>query len=206
MAAKISVLIVEDHHVTAEGLTAGLERQEDIKVAGTASTSAEGLAQLRQLDPDVVLLDLHLPDSQSPLTLVEAFRNPDHRAKVIIFTAENRPALVDSMLQKGVSGYLLKSEKVAGIAAAIRAAMTGEKTISQELNVQRKKITLAEQNVLSLLAAGMKIQDIADQRKVSVATVRKQIELLILKLDLASREELITWAVNNGYNKIGPDQ
>ena len=103
----------------------------------------------------------------------------------------------------GVSAYLLKSERVAKVAEAVREVMNGkEGIISDEVTKTYKKITRAELEVLSMLGKGMKYQDIADQRLTSVATARKQCETLQLKLNLNSREQLIAWAVQNGFGSV----
>jgi DNA-binding NarL/FixJ family response regulator len=102
-----------------------------------------------------------------------------------------------------VAAYLLKSERVSTVAATIRKVMAGETAImSSELSVDYKKITRSEHEVLAMLGKGLKYQDIADQRFTSVATARKQCETLLLKLDLETREQLIAWAVRNGYGSV----
>jgi len=109
-------------------------------------------------------------------------------------------ALIQSVTDMGVAAYLLKSERVAKVIETIQRVMAGEKgIISESVPQVFKKITRAEMEVLSMLARGMKYQEIADQRMTSMATVRKQCETLELKLNLASREQLIAWAVENGF-------
>ncbi|SRR5579875_155507 len=199
---EITVLIVEDHQVTLDGLQMGLSREQRIKVIGSASNSDEGLELAQRLRPDIILLDLHLPGSAGPKSMVKAFCSiPGSR--VIVFSGESRMAFIQIVLAMGASGYLLKSENVSTVAETIRQVMSGKKpVISDELVAGETKVTRSEQEVLKMLARGMKYQDIADQRQTSPATVRKQCELLLLKLGLASREELIAWAVQNGYGGL----
>lgn len=199
---KIAVIIVEDHEVTLHGLKAGLSSEPDIEVLGLAADSQQGLELARQLKPHVVLLDLHLPHSPGPKTLVQQFLSvPD--LDVIVFSGENRMGIIQIVLEMGVAGYLLKSESAARVADAIRRVRAGKQpVISIELVTGDQKLTKAEQHLLKMLARGMKYQDIADKRVTSPATVRKQCELLLLKLQLETREELIAWAVENGYGNL----
>ncbi len=204
MELETRILIVEDHHATLDGLTLGLESQPGFKVVGSATTSDEGLKLLKETCPDVVVLDLHLPGSLGPRAALEAFTaQSKEKTRLIIFSAEARVAFIQSVLAMGVSAYLLKSERVAKVADTVRAVMDGKTgIISDEVTKTYKKITRAEMEVLSMLGRGMKYQDIADHRLTSVATARKQCETLQLKLGLSSREQLIAWAVQNGFGSV----
>lgn len=197
------VLIVEDHAATLDGLTFGLGREADIEVVGSSENSDEGLALAKQLLPDVIVLDLHLPGTLSPRAMVEAFA-AFKSSRLIIFSAENRLALVQAVLAMGVSAYLLKTERVSTLAAVIRRVMNGETSImSEQLKSDCSKITKAEEEILSMLANGLRYQEIADARLTAASTVRKQCDMLQLKLQLESREKLIAWAVRNGYGNLG---
>lgn len=202
MSEKIRVLILEDHQVTLDGLRLGLSAQNDLEVCGACSDSDEGLVLAQQLRPDIILLDLHLPGKSGPKTMVKQFCDlPD--SKVLIFSGESRPAFIHAVLSVGVCGYLLKSENVVRIADALRDVMKGKKPIvSSAIFSGETRLTRSEQEVLKLLARGMKYQDMAEERLTSPATVRKQCELLLLKLGLKTREELIAWAVQNGYGNV----
>lgn len=202
MSGKIRVLILEDHQVTLDGLRMGLAAENDMDVCGAASDSDEGLQMAKDLHPDVILLDLHLPGKAGPKTMVKQFCDlPD--SKVLIFSGESRPAFIQAVLSVGVYGYLLKSESVSKVAAALREISAGKKPIvSAAVSSGDTKLTKSEQEVLKLLAKGMKYQDMAEERLTSPATVRKQCELLLLKLGLKTREELIAWAVQNGYGNL----
>jgi DNA-binding NarL/FixJ family response regulator len=199
---RIGVLIVEDHQVTLDGLTTGLGRESDIDVVATATTSDQGLELARDLKPNIILLDLHLPGSTGPRSTVKSFCSVDG-SQVIVFSAENRMAFIQTILALGVAGYLLKSENAAKVADAMRQVVSGKKpVVSLELLGGETKLTRSEQEVLRLLARGMKYQEIAEYRQASPATVRKQCELLLLKLGLESREQLIAWAVQSGYGNL----
>ena len=204
MSQPVSILIVEDHHATMDGLTLGLSAQPDFEVVGTAATSDTGLSLAREKHPDIIVLDLHLPGSLSPRATIEAFRAlANDKTRLIIFSAEARMAFIQSVLAMGVSAYLLKSERVATVADTIRQVMAGQTSIiSAEVTKTYKKITRAEMEVLTMLGRGMKYHEIAEHRMTSVATARKQCETLLLKLSLETREQLIAWAVQNGFGSV----
>jgi DNA-binding NarL/FixJ family response regulator len=145
MTNKIRILIVEDHSATLEGLSIGLSREADLEVVGTSENSDEGLALAQELVPDVLVLDLHLPGSLSPKAMVETFAK-QCSGKLIIFSAENRLALVQSALHMGVAGYLLKSERVTRLAEVIREVHNGATGImSPQLGQDASKLTKAEE-------------------------------------------------------------
>lgn len=202
MADTISVLILEDHQVTLDGLRIGLSQESDIKVVAAAANSDDGLKLAQELKPQIILLDLHLPGSLGPKSMVKEFCEIQG-SKVLVFSGESRLAFIQAVLALGASGYLLKSESVARVAEAIREISHGRHPIlSESLATGDTKLTKSEQEVLRMLAAGMKYQDMAEERMTSPATVRKQCELLLLKLGLKTREELIAWAVQNGYGNL----
>ncbi|HEY9716070.1 MAG TPA: response regulator transcription factor [Trichormus sp.] len=203
MDKPIRIAIVEDHEATLKGLTAELSAEPDLTIVGTAGRSDEGLKLVQELKPDVVLLDLHLPDSQGPKSLAETFcKVADSR--IIVFSGDSRMAILQIVLQTDVWGYLLKSEPISKVAQAIRDVIAGKRPIisSELVNNGQARLTGAEQHLLKMLARGMKYQEIANQRVTSPETVRKQVEVLLAKLSLNSREELIAWAVDSGYGKL----
>ncbi len=202
MSEPISVLILEDHQVTLDGLRFGLSQESDIKVVAATTNSDEGLKLARELHPQIIILDLHLPGSLGPKSMVKEFCDL-LQSKVLVFSGESRLAFVQAVLALGACGYLLKSESVSRVADAIREISQGKQPIlSESLATGDTKLTKSEQEVLRMLARGMKYQDMAEERLTSPATVRKQCELLLLKLGLKTREELIAWAVQNGYGNL----
>jgi DNA-binding NarL/FixJ family response regulator len=199
----IRLLIVEDHEATLKGLKSELSAEADIEVVAIASGFEAGLKFAQELKPDVVLLDLHLPDSQGPKSLVETFCNIPN-CRIIVFSGDSRMAILQIVLETDVAAYLLKSEPISKVTEVIREVMKGKGPfISDELLSSGKiRITGAEQQLLKMLARGMKYQEIANQRITSPETVRKQVDVLLAKLKLNNREELIAWAVESGYGKL----
>lgn len=202
-ADAIKIVIVEDHHATRKGLAFELSTEGDLTVCGAAASQEEGLSMMQELKPHVVLLDLHLPDSKGPKSLVNSFCTAGY-TKVVVFTGDTRTAIMQLVLESGVHGYLLKSEPGEVIAQAIRKVVAGEHPVisSELLATDHNRLTPTEKHLLRLLARGMKYQDIASHRVTSPETVRKQVEQLMAKVGLSTREELIAWAVESGYSKM----
>ncbi len=204
MNKEISVLLVEDHGIVLDGLTSGLSCEPDLRIVGSASTSDDGLTLAQQLRPDIVLLDLHLPGQLSIKPMLEAFCSIAG-VKIVVFSGESRRTFVQLVLKMGVAGYLLKSENATAVAAVIRRIMAGEKPVVSGPLIAAKsnvRLTQAEQHVLAMLAHGMKYEEMAQTRVTSTSTIRKQVELLLEKLQLKTREELIAWAVDNGFKAL----
>lgn len=199
----IRLLIVEDHEATLKGLKSELSAEPGIDVVAIASNFESGLKYAHELNPDVVLLDLHLPDSQGPKSLVESFCSVPN-CKIVVFSGDGRMAILQIVLETDVAAYLLKSEPISKVIDVVREVMTGKGPfISEELlSSGNLRITGAEQQLLKMLARGMKYQEIAAQRVTSPETVRKQVDVLLAKLKLNNREELIAWAVESGYGKL----
>ncbi len=199
----IRLLIVEDHEATLKGLKSELSVEPDIDVVAIASGFETGLKFAQELQPDVVLLDLHLPDSQGPKSLVESFCSVPN-CKIVVFSGDSRMAILQIVLETDVAAYLLKSEPISKVTEVVREVMKGKGPfISEELlNSGNIRITGAEQQLLKMLARGMKYQEISAQRATSPETVRKQVDVLLAKLKLNNREELIAWAVESGYGKL----
>ncbi len=205
MTDQIKIVVVEDHFATLDGLVLGLSQERDMLVVGHSAKAEDGLKIVEEVKPDVLVLDLHLPGHSNPNAMLAEFLR-FATVEIIIFSAESRLAYIQEVLTMGVSAYLLKSERVSKVAETIRQVVKGERgIISHDLNATYKKITPSEQEVLHMLGQGMKYQEIAQERNTSVATARKQCEVLILKLSLENREQLITWAVKNGYGTLGAE-
>lgn len=202
---KITLLIVEDHEVTRVGLCNALGAEADFIVVGSCDNSDDAIHLCQERQPDLILLDLHLPGSMGPRSMVEKFCGLKC-GQVIIFSSENRKAFIDVVLNAGAADFINKSESIQTIIAKLRTiANLSRKTNSALTQIKTKtnlKLTETELHLLTLFANGLKYQDIAKLRHTSQSTVRKQCELLLEKLQLATREELIAWAAHNGYGSL----
>ena len=201
----IRIVIVEDHQTTLDGLKRQLDEEPDFEVVGVAADAAAGLDISRSLAPDVIVLDLHLPKSRGPKSMVEAYCSLG--SKVLVLSGENRFALVKAVMHAGAAVYIVKSESLSTVCQAIRLARTADRPLifGKLSHVPPTQFSASEQVILKLLARGMKYEDIAMARTTAPATVKKQCERLRLKLNLENREQLIAWAINSGFANLEVD-
>lgn len=203
----IKVLIVEDHPIVREGVTAVLERERDIDVVGAAESAADGLRLAAKLRPDVVLLDLKLPDSAVAGDSVAAFAH-DGRG-VVVFTAYDADDDVFRAIRGGARGYLLKGSPAAEIAQAIRQVHAGESYLSPRIAAKLVKdvtqprgrggpLSARERGVLRLVAAGQSNKQIAQTLSISERTVKFHVTAVFNKLGADNRAQAVALAAQRG--------
>lgn len=212
---SIKVLIVDDHRLFADVIRSVLTEQ-GMDVLDVASTVAEGLAADRAGQPDVVLVDLGLPDGDG-ISLGRSIVAARPDARVIALTALNDPKAVGEALRAGFAGYLTKDTPLTQFVSLIEAAVAGQVVIPQRLAAgvagartadERHAALLAEQlsprerQVLTLLAEGANSEDIAGRLSVSPNTVRTHVQSILTKLQVHSRLEAATFAVKYGIVKL----
>ncbi len=207
---KITVLIVDDHAMVRQGLRTFLELQDDIEVVGEASNGADAVEQTRQLLPDVVLMDLVMPemDGIAATRQICAF-HPG--AKVIALTSFAGDDKVFPAIKAGASGYLLKDVSPSDLVDAIRAAQRGETQLHPE--IARKlmnqvahgteepppaELTARELEVLRLIAGGRSNRQIAQELVISEKTVKTHVSNILSKLHLADRTQAAIYALKRG--------
>jgi DNA-binding NarL/FixJ family response regulator len=198
------VLIVEDHRVVAEGLSALINHQSDMRVVGNVGTVAECVPAASELDPDVVLLDFRLPDGTGS-EAAAAIRAVTPTAKMIFLTREDSDAARFAAVQSGASAFIHKSRAAAEVVAAIRDVARGKmlitpRTIStllakrRAIEAQLDRLTPREREVLRLMAEGHPSRSIAAKLGISYTTVRTHIRSLGNKLAVHSKLEAIVKA------------
>jgi DNA-binding NarL/FixJ family response regulator len=198
------VLIVEDHRVVAEGLSALINHQTDMRVVGNVGTVAECVPTARELDPDVVLLDFRLPDGTG-FEAAAAIRAVRPASKMIFLTREDSDAARFAAVQSGASAFIHKSRAAAEVVAAIRDVARGKmlitpRTIStllakrRAIEAQLDRLTPREREVLRLMAEGHPSRSIAAKLGISYTTVRTHIRSLGSKLAVHSKLEAIVKA------------
>jgi DNA-binding NarL/FixJ family response regulator len=209
----IQVLVVDDHAVVRRGVVAYLEALEDVAVAGEAGTGAEALDRLARAAvlgelPDVVLMDLQMPEMDGVTATAEIVRRFPG-VKVVILTSFGETERVHAALEKGASGYLLKDAGPAEVDAALRAAVRDEvfldaavtRKLTQEMRAPRTGLgvlTAREKEVLILVAEGRSNKDIADHLVISERTARTHVSHLLAKMGLSSRTQAALLAVKEG--------
>ncbi len=198
-----SVLIVDDHFVVRNGLTAALEAEPDIRVLGEADSAANALAVFSNQRPDVVLLDLQLPDMGCP-ALITALRAIDPLAKVLVLSAYARADELDRVLEAGAAGYVQKSAPRDELLMALRRVAAGGRHLNADLRRRIKElrsgpaITPRERDVLALIARGQSNKEIAGTLGISAGTVKQHISTVLDKLEVKDRAQAATEAIRRG--------
>jgi NarL family two-component system response regulator LiaR len=201
----IRVLIVDDHEMVRRGLAVFFETFDDLTLIGEASNGEEAISACETLQPDVVLMDLMLPETDG-ITATEMIRHNWPNIQVVALTSYKEEELVHAALQAGAIGYLMKNASIDELAQAIRAAHAGKPTLSPEATQAliaaatrsspgSYKLSDREREVLSLMVKGLTNRQIAQQLSVSNSTVKFHVSSVLAKLGVASRTEAVSLAL-----------
>lgn len=203
----IRVMLVDDHNVVRSGLATFIKAYEDLELAGEAKNGQEAVQLCRQQQPDVILMDLMMPEMDG-ISATHAILADYPDIKIIAMTSFEEEALVQGVLAAGAISYLLKNVTADELAKAIRDATSGRSTLSPEaarVLVQATRptqqawfdLTERETEVLNHVVQGQSNQQIADTMVISVATVKAHISNILSKLGVSSRAEAIAFAIKN---------
>jgi DNA-binding NarL/FixJ family response regulator len=198
------ILIVEDHQVVADGLSALINDQEDMTVVGTAGSVSDSILRTTELIPDIVLMDFRLGDGTGA-DAGTAIRHVRPETKLIFLTREDSDAARFAALEAGASAFIHKSRAAQHVVETIRMVAGGgslftPRTISallskrREVETQLDRLTPREKEVLRMMAEGAASRDIASRLGISYATVRTHIRSLGSKLGVHSKLEAIVKA------------
>jgi DNA-binding NarL/FixJ family response regulator len=211
MSSRVRVLIVDDHAVVREGLRLVLEKHDDLEAIGEAGSVDEAVEKAAALRPDLVLLDLAMPGKPG-LQAMPGLLRADPNVKVLILSMEDDPRYVREAFAAGARGYLLKEAVANEVVGAIREVAAGGRYVHPELGArliesepstdERREDPLSdrEREVLTLLALGHTNHEIAKQLFISVRTAEAHRAHILKKLGLASRAELVRYAIANGLH------
>ncbi len=203
----IRVMLVDDHNVVRSGLATFLKAFDDLELVGEAKNGLEAVQLCRARQPDVILMDLMMPQMDG-IAATRAILADHPDIKVVAMTSFEEEQLVQGVLAAGAISYLLKNVTADELAKAIRDAFSGRSTLSPEaaralINATRPTrhplvdLTEREREVLNLVVQGQSNQQIADNMVISLATVKAHISNILSKLQVSSRSEAIAYAIRH---------
>lgn len=213
---KIRVLIADDHAILREGLRALLHLTEDIEVVGEAVDGRQAVDLARQLDPDVVLMDIAMPGLGGLEAAIE-MKKEGLRSKVLVLSQYEDREYVRRLLKAGASGYLLKKSAGAELAKSIRSVHRGGLVLDPEVARAAvedagprtpaeadpyETLTDREKQVLKLVADGLSNKEVAEVLGISVKTAMSHREKVMEKLGLHNRTELVRFALKRGVIRV----
>jgi DNA-binding NarL/FixJ family response regulator len=211
------ILLVDDQELLRMGFRMVLEAQDGLEVVGEAGDGAEAVALTRQLEPDVVLMDVRMPGMDG-VQATRALVDGGSRAHIIILTTFDLDEYAHAALRAGASGFLLKDAQTADLLSAIRAVASGDAvvapsttrrllaTIAHQLPVaetgaalpEPSSLTPREREVLMAVARGLSNAEIADELVLSEATVKTHVGRILAKLALRDRVQIVIYAYDRG--------
>ncbi|MAT99628.1 MAG: DNA-binding response regulator [Anaerolineaceae bacterium] len=209
--APITILLVDDHKVLRDGLRALLESEPDLKVVADVGSGTAGIEAARNWLPDVIVMDLGLPD-MSGLEAIRAIRQENDTSRIIVLSMHSRREFVIPAIEAGCDGYIPKSSTHTSLLKAIRVVLTGERylhpkaatalvetiTNKQTELEQFESLSEREQEVLQLAAMGFSSREIGDKLIISPKTADTYRQRAMDKLQLEHRADLIKFAVRAG--------
>jgi two-component system response regulator NreC len=214
MPDPIQVLIVDDHAVVRAGIKLLLVREEDMEPVGEAGTGREAIFEARSLKPDVILMDVVMPDGNG-LEVIPTLLRERPETKILVLSMQDDPRYVREAFAAGASGYVLKEAADVEVVAAVREVAGGGRYVHPELGArliaadadaarraEEDPLSDREREVLRLLALGHTNQEIAKQLFISVRTAETHRAHIMQKLRLSSRAELVRYAL--AHDLLGP--
>jgi DNA-binding NarL/FixJ family response regulator len=197
----IKVFIVDDHYMVIEGIRSLLEHEKSIEWAGHATNAASCLAFLQQQQPDVILMDINLPD-KTGIDLCREVKEKYPAVFIIGLSTFNQQSFIQKMIESGASGYVLKNATRQELMEAIETVAKGRTYLSDEASETLKKkevagivLTRREKEVLGLIADGLTNGEIAKQLFISVATVDTHRKNLLSKFEVKNTASLVKTAM-----------
>ena len=206
-ASPIRILVVDDHPVVRQGVAGLVGGQPDMSIVGQASNGREAIQQFRTYHPDIVLMDLQMPE-MSGLDALIAIRDEAPDARIIVLTTYVGDAQILRAIKAGARGYLLKSSLHRELLETIRAVHAGKKSLSAEASYELAEhatdetLTPAEVRVLRLIAEGNANKEIAEQLSVSEETVKGQVRNILSKLGAKDRTHAAMIGLKRGIIEV----
>jgi DNA-binding NarL/FixJ family response regulator len=217
--SKVKVLLVDDHGLVREGIKMILERERHFEVVGEATDGRKALAALQKVRPDVILMDISMPNLNGFEAIFQIKRSyPD--AKILVLTVHTNEEYVYKSLKAGALGYLVKDSAVSELVGAVKAVAEGKPYLSPSISkgvVDRlthpgemaeedsplERLTPREREILQLIGEGKNYHQIADILSISYKTVENHRSNIVQKLNVRERAQLVRYAIELGL--VGED-
>ena len=200
----IRVLVVDDHPLVREGVSASIRNQPDMELCGEAESAEEAVVAFRKLRPDITLMDLRMGVA-SGIAAISKIREDFPAARIVVLTTYKGDVQALRALKAGASGYLLKSSLRRDLLSTIRAVHSGRKVIPPDvatamaLHAADDELSDRELEILRQVAAGLPNKLIADRLRISPDTVKSHMKNILSKLGANDRTHAVTLAVKRGY-------
>lgn len=204
---RIRVLSVDDHPLMREGISKIIDSQPDMAVVAGAATGCDAIEQFRQHKPDVILLDIRLPDI-SGIDVLSTIRAEFSDARALMLTTAEGDAEIQRALQAGSRGYIFKNASPKDLTEAIREVHAGNKCIPPEVashlaqHITEPELTGREIEVLTHIVRGNRNRDVGDVLHISEETVKTHISRIMQKLGARDRTQAIAIAVRRGFLRL----
>lgn len=196
----IRIVIAEDQRMLLGALGALLDLEEGMEVVGQANNGEEACQLVKELEPDVCVMDIEMPVKDGLDAAEELLHHP---CKIVILTTFARPGYFERARKAGVSGYLLKDSPSGELANAIRQIMSGQRIFSPELVdlafTQPNPLTERERQVVRLMAEGKNTKEISQELFITAGTVRNYVSVILEKLEVSNRIEAISKSKEEGW-------
>ncbi len=204
---QIRLMVVDDHPVVRRGLIEILRADERLEVIGHAAGGREAVERFQTLRPDIVLMDLRMPD-MGGVEAIEAIRTVDSNAKVIIVTAVDGEEDIYRGLRAGAKGYILKDAPDHEVINAVLTTSEGRRYLAQSVaakladHINSNQLSDRELEILRLMATGLSNKRIAREAAITEGTVKFHVNSILSKLDCASRTEAVASALRRGLIQL----
>ena len=210
---KTRILIADDHPLVRSGIQKEVLRYPDLEIVAEVESGKEAVERSKTLNPDVIILDLHMP-GQSSIETIKQIKELSILTNIIILTADDSIPVVKQMLSMGVKGFVMKDEPIEVLIEAILTVHDGEIWLSQYIEDQMHEwifqsiesypepLTNREMEVLSYLIKGLKTEQIAKEMEISLRTVRYHIDQICRKLQAKNKTDAVAITLRNGLANI----
>lgn len=203
----LRILVADDHLVYRMGIRSLLENEPGMKVVGEASDGASAIEIYRKLEPDVMLLDLRMPQ-KGGIDVVQTIRGEFPESRILVVTSYQTEEEIYQVLRAGALGYILKDTGREMLIDAIRSVQAGARWVSPTIQRQfterslRETLTAREADVMRLMAKGLTNREIATVLRISESTVKNHVNSLLAKLDVSDRTEAVTLCLLRGIVRL----